>query len=216
MDLKRLLIKAFDIVFPKSQEEKRLEAISLEVLLEKSSRATLSISPNVFAPLTYEDKDVHQLIHYLKYKGRKDFASLLGKVLYHGMCEILSDLALFQKISRPIVLPIPLHKRKERKRGFNQAALIAQMFLEHFDDEWEYAPDILIKIKATESQTTKKRADRLSDLQGTFSVLHPERISGRTILLIDDVTTTGATFDEAEKTLRKAGADSVLCLAVAH
>lgn len=106
-----------------------------------------------------------------------------------------------------VVVPVPLHWRRLWWRGFNQAALLAEEVAQRLDlplDAVSFA-----RCRSTTSQTARHHDDRIKNVRRAFIVVHPERISGRRVLLIDDVMTTGATVNECARTLITAGAASV-------
>lgn len=160
------------------------------------------------APFAYNFEPAKKVIWDLKYGKKKVLARPLGRLL-------ASHLSFLPKMDFTdwLIVPIPLHPAKEQQRGFNQAALLA----EHLGRQLNLpVADALKRIKETKAQAeTKERAERLENLQGAFAVVRPELVAKRKIILVDDVSTTGVTLAEAAKTLRKAGAKSVLGLAVA-
>ncbi len=113
-----------------------------------------------------------------------------------------------------IVIPIPLGKKRFRKRGFNQAELLADIFADRLSLATENG--VLYRKKETEPQSEIKDFSlRAENAKGCFGVGAPEKISGKNIILIDDVSTSGATFSEAASSLKKAGARKIIALAAA-
>jgi ComF family protein len=141
----------------------------------------------------------------------------LALLLYDEMIEIISEEKLFNNFENPIVIPLPLSSKRRQERGWNQSELIGQE-LAKLSSEWQYDPNILLKIRHTLPQTKLRREERLKNLKGCFLVSKNSvsKISGRNIILIDDVTTTGSTIIEARRTLLAAGARQVLAFTVAH
>lgn len=148
----------------------------------------------------------------LKFGKRKELIGPLAELLYKKFAEFYGK----SKTENFIVIPIPMHPKKKHKRGFNQAELIAKEFAKL--SGIDIAANLLIKTKETQTQVeTKTKEERIKNLEGAFSVYDPNRVWGnRTIILIDDVATTGATFIHASRTLKKAGAQKIICLAIAH
>lgn len=105
------------------------------------------------------------------------------------------------------VSPVPLHFNKMKERGFDQAFLIARQVARTLRLPLEGG--LLRRVKATDPQATMTRAERARNIKGAFEVNRPELIAGKNILLVDDVFTTGATVNEAAKTLKKNGAGKV-------
>lgn len=125
-------------------------------------------------------------------------------------CALLDAKTSFKQ---PIILPVPLHPRRLRRRGYNQSALLAQQ-LSHIT-AWETRADVLVRTRSTKSQVeTKSREDRLRNMQEAFAVR--DQIAGRHILLVDDVCTTGATLLACRAALLAAGAANITAVVVAR
>jgi len=106
-----------------------------------------------------------------------------------------------------LVVPVPLHRRRLRWRGFNQAALLAAEVASKLDCKLDTTS--LIRVIATGPQTANDLESRRRNVRRAFAVKRPHRIANRRVLLVDDVMTTGATVNECARTLRAAGARSV-------
>jgi len=172
----------------------------------------------VFPLYDYRHPPVKKAIRLLKYKGKREFAKIFAEIIYGRIMEELSDFIIFNNFQKPILMPIPLSKKRIRERGFNQTSLIcAELVKLDKNQNFILEKNILTKIKNGEHQANiENRQERLKNIVGSFSVKNPESIKGGNIILIDDVTTTGATLNEAKKTLRKAGAKKIIAFAVAH
>ncbi|MBI2053434.1 MAG: ComF family protein [Candidatus Sungbacteria bacterium] len=112
------------------------------------------------------------------------------------------------------MIPIPLHKSRERVRGFNQSRLIAQECARSLRRPLH--TDILHKTKKTAPQMELLREARLTNLAGAFTVSSADAIRNRTCILIDDVKTTGATMESAARTLKDAGAGKIWAITIAR
>jgi competence protein ComFC len=135
------------------------------------------------------------LLHDLKYRGRRSLARPFGRWLAREL--------LLQGCFQPqMVVPVPLHRNRERERGFNQSALLARQVAKELSIPFASS---LIRKRETESQTLISRRERLLNVRGAFSC-SPEFEAGTKILLIDDIFSTGATMSEAAKCLRLHGA----------
>lgn len=130
---------------------------------------------------------VQHLIHQLKYRGKKEIGSALGK--YYG--KELKMSPLFS--SADVVIPVPLHIQKLKKRGYNQSETFAQGIAETM--RAEATSEILIRTFASQTQTRKSRFARWKNVEEIFKITSPEKIRGKHILLVDDVVTTGATLE---------------------
>ena len=120
-----------------------------------------------------------------------------------------------------LVVPVPLHRTKNRQRGFNQARALAQGAIDalgHSHPEWKLtlAPSTLMRLRATETQAGLTPAQRRKNVRGAFKVTDPAVVRGKSVLLIDDILTTGATARAAAQSLVKAGAASVYVATLAR
>lgn len=137
----------------------------------------------------YSYSNVKYMMHSIKYQGRKDIATKFG---YLAGLKAL-DSGKYNNID--LIVPIPLHKLKESKRGYNQSQKIAIGIAEVLGKPINTTA--LIKDKQTPSQTKKGRLERVQNVMKTFKNIGKSEIEGRHILLIDDVLTTGATIEAA-------------------
>lgn len=149
-----------------------------------------------------------EVIHTLKYKRRLEVAPVLGRPMFLYLKRELGDDTF------DAIIPVPLHPARERKRGFNQAELIAEEVarLAHIP----LIPEVLLRIKSTKQQTQVPLEKRRQNVAGAFALRIPEPIFDKTILLIDDVYTTGNTVNEASRVLKEGGASTVCVLTFAR
>jgi ComF family protein len=160
--------------------------------------AKLSNIDGVFAAIKY-NKAAKEFLQLIKYSG------------YYTLIDVLIDQCLYSFANLPIaydyVVPIPLHQSRRRWRGFNQAEVMAAKLTRNYRD-------ILSRVRNTKAQAHLTKEQRLTNAQNAFSVgpsnLNPDlRIKGKTILLIDDVFTTGATSENCALVLKSHGAKKV-------
>lgn len=130
---------------------------------------------------------VQGLIHQLKYRGKKEIGVSLGK--YYG--RELKNAQLFS--SADMVIAVPLHSKKLKKRGYNQSEAFAAGLAESM--ELENGSPVMIRTNESETQTRKSRFERWKNVEEIFKVTLPEKIEGKHIILADDVVTTGATLE---------------------
>jgi len=134
------------------------------------------------------------------------------------LAEAITDLEPHWGPASVLVVPVPLFARKLRQRGFNQAELIARVALKGIaaKDKYALSADVLDRTRETQSQIGLTRYQRREDLRGAFRVKDHAKISGREVLLVDDVFTTGTTASECARVLRRAGASRVWVAIVAR
>lgn len=130
---------------------------------------------------------VQHLIHELKYKGNKEAGVFLGQQLG----ETIKDAPLFQGID--YLIPVPLHPKREKQRGYNQSLMIAKGINEVMGIP--IGDKYLIRAVNTATQTKKSAEERYKNVKDIFEVRFPEELEGKHVLLIDDVLTTGATLE---------------------
>ncbi|WP_316811356.1 ComF family protein [Pedobacter heparinus] len=130
---------------------------------------------------------VQQLIHHLKYKGRRDLGIKLGNMI----AEKLQVSPFYTGVD--LIVPVPLHKSKERLRGYNQSKYIADGIAQVLHAPVSTA--CLVRLKATKSQTRKGRYQRFENMQTVFSITDAFIFKNKHVLLVDDVMTTGATLE---------------------
>ena len=143
-----------------------------------------------------EKSIVQNLIHHLKYKNQDQISAFLGD--WYG--QILKDDSDFaQRID--VVVPVPLHPTKLRQRGYNQTEGFAKRLAHHLDAE--YVDHILVKNANTKTQTKKGRIGRLQENLQLYTLSDINYLKNRSILLVDDVITTGATMEICAQALQK-------------
>ena len=172
----------------------------------------------IFPIFDYRHPPIKKAIWSLKYKNKKGLATIFAEVMYSRILEELADYKAFENFNEPLLVPIPLAPKRTRERGFNQSILICEALIKLDKNvNFELAKNILIKPKDTNHQAQiENRNKRLKNIIGSFVVIHPEFVVGHNIILIDDVTTTGATLSEAKKILKQAGAKKIIAFTVAH
>lgn len=157
-----------------------------------------------FAPYTFSPP-ITDLIYRLKYNGEKFVAKTLSNLLLKFFME--------QNVDVDIVIPVPLHLKREAQRKFNQSELLAQSFKEH---GFNVDVTCVVRTKNTTTQTALSKQLRKQNMEEAFKVLVKSKVKNKNVLLIDDVYTTGATFNSLSNTLKKCGAKNVYGLSLAH
>lgn len=143
-------------------------------------------------------------IHKLKYNAKTSLAKPLGLLMAEGLPLDNYD----------IIVPVPLHKKRLKERGFNQSLLLAKEISKKRKIPIDYLN--LKRIRWTEPQINLKGEERLKNVRGSFAVENARVFKNKNILLIDDVYTTGATVKECSKVLKKTGAKGVFVLTLAR
>lgn len=167
----------------------------------------LRLKPNFDAmrAVAWYEGTIRNAIHQLKYQREIGLAFELSKILI----DYYQNLAW----SFDLVAPIPLNENRQKERGYNQSALLALPLALYYGAKFQ--PQMIVRIKDTPSQVGLSIQERRQNVHKAFKA-DSRLVSGKHILLVDDVITTGATMDSAASALKEAGAKKVYCLSLAH
>lgn len=149
-----------------------------------------------------------KLLHHLKYNGKKDVGYILGKEF--GL--ELKKAETYKNID--VIVPVPLHPKRYKKRGYNQAEEIAKGLKESMGIP--LSTKNLIRSEYTETQTRKNRAERVENVSKAFRLENPIDFKGKHILIVDDIVTTGATLEECATTVLEAENAKVSIVTLAY
>lgn len=153
------------------------------------------------------DETIQTIIHHLKYQKM----NRLGTNASRWGRELLNDPSFEEGID--LVIPVPLHPSREKERGFNQSYYVSRGFFGPHSALLR--PDALSRTRATRSQTELSRLEREQNVSGAFRIRHLHLVEGKTVALVDDVVTTGATLNECARALKKTGAARVIGITMA-
>jgi len=151
---------------------------------------------------------LQEAIHRWKYEGKTYLTPFFAIWMAEGLNRY------WEPDSFDLLIPVPLHRQRLRERGFNQVLLLVKEI--SFRTGIPYRKTILQKKKPTIPQVTLSGLEREKGLRGAFHVIGKEELAGKSVLLVDDVYTTGATVNECSKVLRRGGAKRVDVLTLAH
>jgi len=161
---------------------------------------------------SYREKNISKMVHNFKYRFIKDLSVPLGKIMVEKIMSSFLPLPDF-------IIPVPLHSKRLRWRGFNQSLLLAKQISRELTPgiEIPVLENILERIKHTHSQMKiKNYQDRRKNIKNAFSIKDKQTVTGRIIFLIDDISTTGATIFECAEMLKKYGAKKVFAVVIAR
>lgn len=193
-----LLQKLVSFILPPRISERVVEELTLDELIALQTREGLP----------YADTSVKSVVWELKYYANPRAAALAGQFLAEELLAIASE-----ELGRPLLIPVPMHPDRLSERGHNHTALLCEYALTHVKPAYEYAPQSLKRTRNTPEQQKLDRAKRLTNVVGSMSA---KGVEGRVCVVVDDVTTTGATLSEAKRALLEAGATKVHTLALAQ
>ena len=201
ISINRFLLCALDLLLPPRRSESAVRKLSAGDLL---GLATLE------GPLPYHDPRVTALVWELKYRGNAAAAAMAG--------EYLSDLLVAEAsetLGTPLLVPMPMHAARRKERGYNQTELLCEAALRTLSGGFDYAPGVLERVRNTPPQQGLARRRRLRNVKNSMHAANPARVRGRVCVVVDDVSTTGASFAEARRALFRAGAAEVRCVPLA-
>ena len=201
----RAIHVCIQVLFPERADARIVRSIDVSDL---NSITCTNVHKETTALLPFRDVRVRACIHEAKFHDNERACSLLGAVLARHL----------SKINDPIVVPIPLSTTRQRERGYNQVTRIIKAACTH--TSIQIYDEVLYKQIDTAPQTSLSKKDRITNVRDVFAVYDTtqarESIRDRHIILIDDVTTTGATLKAAKAALLPHKPASVTCLALAH
>lgn len=182
--------------------------------IPKSNNNPFDWSVSVF---TYQNRVVRKAVWLLKFNKKHSVLEDLKLPINKSFDSFLSKKKISDKNGEKIFLiPIPITKRSQEKRGYNQSELLAKCISKN-RAEVRIENGVLFKSKNHISQNKiKNRKERWENVKNSFSVKNIEKLRGQTVILVDDVVTTGATIQEAKKVLNKNGVKKVFAFSVGH
>lgn len=194
--------------------------VVVEEKIDFKLRADFCFSKNppdfiAYTCLSYKFPEVKSLVHSFKYNKNSIALNICADFLVEKIISISKQINL----SQSILIPIPRSKIRLQKYGFDQCDLLCREILKNPQIKnlnLIYEPKILIHKKEFDSQTKSNRRQRILNSQKSFLVKTPEKISGRQIILIDDVWTTGATLLDATRALKESTATKIVRFTIAH
>jgi competence protein ComFC len=201
-------ILIFDLIFPHRENDAAFAGLSPADFYEKVPRWQGEIYPSMGGIFHYQDPTAKAMVKELKSSRNRRAA----KIAAHAFMNYFKE----NKIKDAIIVPMPISKKRRKKRGYNQCELILDLLKKEECFDFEVRTDMLKRPVDTAKLALENRLVRIKSVEGIFraslSLYHIEK----RILVIDDVITTGSTMREAMATLKKAGAKNVAGLGLAH
>lgn len=204
----RLLASCIELIVPPRRAERRVQAMTRDDL---DGLALRSLGEG---GLPYRDPLVRDLVWEIKYYGNGHAAKLAGEYLADELLAIAAE-----ELGTPLLIPVPMYPSRRKKRGHNQTEVLCDSALRSLGEAgggiYEYKKDALVRVVDTPHQQGLQRSKRLKNVEQSM-IAHPELAEGRVCVVVDDVTTTGATLAEAKRALLAAGARRVHYVALAR
>ena len=216
--MKKIILTIFDLLFPRRKNDEAIHDILPADFYKMIPRWHGEIYPDMQAIFHYKDPTTKAMIKELKSSKNRHAAQIAA----HALANFLEENA----ISDAIIVPMPISKKRRKKRGYNQCEMLADFLIKdverrkmeaYFTDiNYEIRNDILLKSVDTAKLAFENRASRLKANEGVFKETCDLSHLEKPIIVIDDVITTGSTMHSAMITLRAAGAKRVTGIGIAH
>ncbi len=179
-----------------------------KIYCDRCTKGKQKIYYNVLRGILLFEEPIKECIHKLKYKG-KDY---IGKFLSEFFIQYLQNNSYLLDID--LIVPVPIHWTRKIQRGFNQSELLSEPVAKKF--KIKYDNRNLFRRKRTKPQVKLNKEERLINISEAFAVRDPDFFSGKSVLIIDDVSTTGETINQCAKVLRQSGAKNIFGLTLAR
>lgn len=197
-----------------------------ELCIFKTRHPERDLPKDTYAACDYRDPQIKKALLSLKYYKKRRLALILGGILYERLLEEISDLRMYTRGAPIVLIPVPLSKSRLKERGYNQAKEIADGLKEFSEKSlgdntklFEVNDSLVEKWKDTKPQARiTNRNERIKNVKNCFHI-NPKSdfdVKGRTVIVIDDITTTGSTLYEVMEIFKDVGAKKVVGFAVAH
>ena len=215
--LHKILIHILDLLLPRRCVGCRSNGSSLCTLCLTGLPLALPDEPDLIACYESNDKTVRRALWRMKYSNATELVGIFADPFAEEVLATLAELLSTPERSEHIALiPVPLHKKRLRERGYNQAELLARALAEKIPEARVY-PSLITRITNTESQTKmKSRREREKNVEAAFVLSDTVVTLPRICIVVDDIITSGATTRACVVLLKSAGAHTVLRAAVAH
>ncbi len=186
-------------------------------ILDKLHNAPKHEESFIFSIFDYSHETTKKIIKYLKSHNDIILKKLLASKMYDYIVDYISDQQSLNYFINPIIVPVPVSKKRLRERGFNQTHLLAKYFAKNISGI--YRKNIVQKNVTTEKQALiKDRINRFNNVKNVFSInkKYVNSINGKDFIIVDDLSTTGATIMEIRKILLKNKARNIIAITIAH
>lgn len=211
--INKLVAAIQDFLVPENTKIQKLLAMDIWVMKRLLPTSPVNIK-DVLVLFNYNNQVVKFMVKLIKYKNNNNLRKRIATYFHEEIIEMLEDITLFDG-APPILIPMPMSKKEKRSRGFNQCEEICLEIGKLAPKEINISYQALKKIRETKRQTSLDRAARLLNVKDSM-VANTELVQNKTIIVLDDVYTTGASMEESRRALKLAGAKRVINLFIAH
>ena len=217
MNYSQIYTFLLDILFPRYKHTQNMEKISVQTFCKNIPYAKEHSLPYIDSAFEYRNPLTKKIVWEIKYHNNKNLAEKVAVHMHDILIEEISEDILFKNVTKPILVPIPMSKQRKRIRGFNQALLLARCIYKIDPSMYKKISNSLsYKRKYIPQTTIKHRKKRMENMEDCFYIKNPKEIEGQNIIIVDDVSTTGATIKEARRVLKESGAKHIRAITIAH
>jgi len=202
MNLATALSRTLDVILPPRTTERLLRSLTPERLVALAR-------PD--GTLPYHEQSIRALVWEIKYRKNGEALRLVGPFLAEHALAVAEE-----SLGKPMLVPVPMHAARRKARGYNQTELLCEEIIKHARDSFIYMPSAVVRVRNTIPQQGLPKHRRLKNMLGAIEAIDAAHIAGKTCIVVDDVSTTGATAHETKRALLAAGASEVHILALAH
>ncbi len=202
MNFASALFRTIDVILPPRATERLMRSLNAE---------RLSALSRPDGALPYHDPSIRALVWEIKYRKNSEALRLAGMFLAERALQVGEEC-----LSSPVLVPVPMHKARRAERGYNQTELLCEAMVKASPGSFIYAPHAIVRTRNTIPQQGLPKHRRIKNILGAMELQDSTNIEGQVCIVIDDVSTTGATALETKRTLLEGGADEVHILALAH
>jgi competence protein ComFC len=210
-----LFSKFLDILFPKSCVGcNKTGSFFCDTCRQNTPKPYEQLEGWIHSLFRYRHKTVRDVIWLLKYRNGHAVAKDLAPYMYDEIIELLTEKMTGD--SKILLIPIPMTAKKKRARGFNQSEILAKEIWKQNKGFFTYTEALKKTRETTPQAKITNKAKRLQNMRGVFSCKNKSLVAGRTVVLVDDITTTGATLKEARKALKQSGVKKIFAITIGH
>jgi ComF family protein len=215
-----ILDKIISILFPTKCIGCRKEGADIcNACISKIEGPQIHKEDWIYSCFSYKNPTIRRALRLYKFSGRKSLKGIFAHMIYEEILAQTHDDYSLSSDEKFILIPVPLTKKRQRERGYNQSLMLAKELVAKDPDIFTLSEKVVMKTKDTERQAMiQNRSERLRNLKNAFAISteNKDNIKGRIVIIVDDITTTGATLSEIRKVLLQAKPRKVLGFTVAH
>jgi len=212
--VKNCLLFIEDILVPEDRKIRKILDLPKDMMRDLLPKSSV-YSKNIFILFDYQNKVVRLIVKAIKYKNNASLRKRVAGYLYEEIIDLSSEITLFDGVP-PLLVPMPMSKGEKRARGFNQCEELVKEIKKLGGENIEVSYNTLKKVRETERQTKLSREERMKNVKNTMLARSPTSGQIKTVIVLDDVYTTGASLSEARRALLASGASRAIGLFIAH